>query len=163
LAFFYCDGNYAEKQDPRYIFGSLARQLLTPESQQFGHLKAIRKRGSPPVDVVLATLEAITSSYTQVYIVLDGLDECLKRDELLEMFSKLGTYKFNIFVTSRPEKDIEKAFEGKPRLGFDQESVQYDIQTHIGWMLENNKKLKNIKAELKETIKSRLAEKSAGM
>jgi hypothetical protein len=139
------------------------RQLLTPESQYFEHLKATRQRGSPPVDVLLATLKAIASSYTQVYIILDGLDECLNRDPLLETLSTLETDKLNVLVTSRTEKDIEESFEGKARVGFDQKSVQYDIQTHIGWMLENRKKLKNIKPELKETIRSRLAEKSAGM
>ena len=76
---------------------------------------------------------------------------------------RLETDKLNFFVTSRSEKDIEKAFEGKESLEVDQKCVQIDIATHIGWMLDNNKKLNCIKPDLKETIKKRLAEKSAGM
>jgi hypothetical protein len=162
LAFFYCDGNYPEKQDLRYILGSLVRQLLTPASPHFEQLQRLRERGSMPSDVFLATLETI-ASYNRIYIVLDGLDECANREPLLEILSTLETEKLNLFVTSRFEKDIEKAFEGKESLGVDQECVQIDIATHIGWMLDSDKKLKCIKLDLKETIKNQLAKKSDGM
>ena len=163
LAFFYCDGNNTEKQDLRYILGSLTRQLLTPGSPHFEQLESLRKRGSPPPDVLLATLERIASSYGQVYIVLDGLDECARREALLEALSTMEMEKLNFFVTSRCEKDIQLAFEGKESLEIDKEHVQIDIVTHIEWMLDNHKNLKRIVPSMKEEIKEKLAEKSAGM
>jgi hypothetical protein len=163
LAFFYCDGNNTEKQDLRYILGSLTRQLLTPGSPHFEQLESLRTRGLPPPDVLLATLERIASSYSIVYIVLDGLDECARREALLEALSTIETEKLNVLVTSRCEKDIELAFEGKESLEIDKECVQIDIVTHIGSMLDNHKNLKRIVPSMKEEIMEKLAEKSAGM
>jgi hypothetical protein len=163
LAFFYCDGNNTEKQDLRYILGSLTRQILTPGSPHFEQLETLRKRGPPPPDVLLATLERIASSYSQVYIVLDGLDECARREALLDALSAMETEKLNVFVTSRCERDIQLAFEGKESLEVDKECVQIDIVTHIGSMLDNHKNLKRIVPSMKEEIKEKLAEKSAGM
>jgi len=108
-------------------------------------------------------LERIASSYNHVYIVLDGLDECAKREEFLGVLSTLETEKLNFLVTSRCEKDIEGALKDKESLGIDQELVQIDIVRHIGWMLDNNKNLKLIKPGMKEEIKEKLVEKSAGM
>jgi hypothetical protein len=163
LAFFYCDGNNTEKQDLRYILGSLTRQMLTPGSPHFEQLQALPKRGSPPPDVLLATLERIASSYSHVYIVLDGLDECARREALLEALSTMETEKLNFLVTSRCERDIQLAFEGIESLEIEKEYVQNDIVTHIGWMLDNHKNLKRIVPSMKEEIMEKLAEKSAGM
>ena len=95
--------------------------------------------------------------------MLDGLDECASREALLEALSTIETEKLNVFVTSRCEKDIELAFEGKESLEVDKECVQIDIVTHIGSMLDNHKNLKRIAPPMKEEIMEKLAEKSAGM
>jgi ankyrin repeat domain-containing protein 50 len=163
LAFFYCDGNYSEKQDRRYILGSIARQLLPPASHLFEQLKALRNRGSLRPDILVATIERIASSYRHVYIVIDGLDECANRESLLDILSTLEIENVNLFVTSRCEKDIELAFEGKESLEVDQECIQIDIEAHIQWILDNNKKLQRIKPDFKAEIKQQLAKKSAGM
>ena len=82
---------------------------------------------------------------------------------MLEVLSNMETETLNFFVTSRCEKDIQLAFEGKESLEIDKECVQIDIVTHIEWMLDNHKNLKRIEQSMKEEIKEKLAEKSVGM
>lgn len=125
VAFFYCDANNSEKQEDRYILGSLVKQLLPTSflvegSTLMEHLENLYERngcgGSPPLDTLLFTLEWISSMYERVYVIIDGLDECDKRKSIVKQLSKLVTNVINLFVTSRPETDIEKAFEGRPNM-----------------------------------------------
>ena len=150
FAFFYCDGNYPEKQDSRYILGSLVRQLMPPislvsSSKDSAELKMIRAQyernsggGNPPLDTLFFTLEWISGMYERVYIVIDGLDECENRKTLVNSLEKLSPDTFNLFITSRPENDIEKAFASKRKMGMDDLYVQQDIAAHIKVVLDED-------------------------
>lgn len=166
IAFFYCDGNYPEKQDVQYILGSIARQLFIPSrgsSAHFKHLQTLRTRIPISLEVLLSTMEMISSSFNRVYIIVDGLDECANRKKLLHILSTLKTEKLNLFLTSRYEKDIEIAFRDKEKLAMDEKCIQTDIGKHIEWMLEQNPQLSHIKPQLKQDIKTKLMMKSNGM
>jgi len=168
LAYFYCDGNYLDKQKIRYILGSVLRQLIDchefdSRSSKLSHLLPLYERKSLPSEVLMSTLDHVSISFDRVYIIIDGLDECGDRDELLHVLSTHQSDTLNFLLTSRREKDIETAFAVKNRVGIDQEIVQRDIAAHIDWMLENNKNLMRIKPQLKQEIKEKLLAKSCGM
>lgn len=172
VAFFYCDANNSEKQEARYILGSLVKQLLPTPSLGEGstlmeHLESLYERngcgGSPPLDTLLFTLEWISSTYERVYVIIDGLDECDKRKSIVKHLSKLVTNVVNLFVTSRPETDIEKAFEGRPNMTMDDEQLQQDITAHVKWTLDNDEDFADIAIQLKDEIAQKLQQKNAGM
>jgi len=169
VVFFYCDGNHSEKQDPRHILGSLIRQLLPEPSLAAGsshidQLNALRDQHSGAlIDSLIFTLELISNQFSQVYVVVDGLDECEKRRILLNSFLKLNSRNMNIFVTSRPEKDIERMFRGKTAAEMDKLNIQRDIATHIERRLELDSWFEDINGELKDEIRQKLLAKSDGM
>jgi hypothetical protein len=81
-----------------------------------------RLRGTrPSVDEIFGTLLSVAGTYSMVFIILDALDECPSDDGDCDMFlfrvlhlqSECGA---NLFVTSRPDPDLEEQFEGSRRI-----------------------------------------------
>ena len=171
VAFFYCDGNYPEKQDARYIFGSLLRQFGTiaysTHKTDMKHLEALYQRtgrgGSLPLDVVLSMLMWMSRMFHRAYVVIDGLDECEIRKTLLSSLTRLAKDNLNILVTSRLEKDIEKSLVERPNMEMDNMHVQQDISAHIDWVLSTHENFEDIDDGLKNEIAQKLRERNNGM
>jgi hypothetical protein len=177
VAFFYWNGNHPERQDPRNLLGSFIRQLLPmrwlgSRNDQLENLKAkFRERhiygnnaSLPPPEVLISIITWISTFFESIYIVVDGLDECPKRTELVKWILKLSAEArtVNMAVTSRPEMDFERAFAERPCIGIDK-FVHGDISVYIDWRLEYDVKLKVIKEKTKQEIKDRLLTASNGM
>jgi hypothetical protein len=172
VAFFYCDGNSPEKQSLRTILGSFVKSLIPASGfSDLDKLKELKEKhkgssSTVSVDNLESIFEKVTSSIDEVYLVVDGLDECENREELLATLSSLPSYNqsssINLLVTSRPETDIDNAFSGKPRLQIDH-LVRSDISAYISWRLAHDEKLKRIKPDLKREIQEKLEAKGAGM
>jgi hypothetical protein len=147
LAYFYCDGKYVEMQDPRNILGSIVRQILLPlwltaGSSKLKHLLSLRNRhlyGQNAGRVAFATIDWISKSFSRLYVIVDGLDECVNIEGLLNLALKfpVEASTVNVLMTSRPEIDIERSFVGKPQLGIEK-FVQEDISRYIEWRLNND-------------------------
>jgi hypothetical protein len=170
LAYFYCDGNYPETQEARYVFGRLIRDLLTHRSVRecIERLRGLRESHSMDSETLLlrgllSMLQWISNSVDRMYIIIDGLDECKERKELLALLRQLSAPNLHVLVTSRPETDIRKAFEGKPCLEMLEDAVQHDIATHIEWMLTHDEDLEDLPHSLKREIRERLVAKSQAM
>lgn len=162
--------------------GSLVSQLLSTKSgraylasPQSDYLKSLRQRhleignvGSPPLDVLVAVLEWLSmATYQRVYVIIDGLDECQTRKELLIVLMKLANNKLNsrlnLLITSRPEEDIKSAFNGRPNAEMDPDGVRSDIQSYVTWILDHHHNFNDVSKDLKLEIKETLVEKSDGM
>ena len=165
VAYFYCDGNYPEKQNYRYIFGSIVRQILSRiyDTAIFAQLKTLPERSQNlQQDVLLSTLETIAlQSSDEWHIVIDGLDECADRTILLDMLLRLNDmHTLCVIVTSRHEDDIKRTFNELQSLEMDLASVQHDIAIYVDAKLE---KLRRMSDEFKEELKTTLLAKSDGM
>jgi len=112
---------------------------------------------------LLSMLEWISNSFDRMYIIIDGLDECKERKELLTLLRQISATNLHVLVTSRPETDIRKAFEGKPCLEMLEDAVQHDIAIHIEWMLTHDEDLEDLPHSLKQEIRERLVAKSQAM
>lgn len=66
-------------------------------------------REHPSLSCLRETLERVLQEYDHFYIVIDSLDECGDRLELLAWISSMASWKSNrlhLLLTSRPEADI---------------------------------------------------------
>jgi hypothetical protein len=108
-------------------------------------------------------LLSVSSLYTQVFVVIDGLDECQSREPLLELLADFKSSNVNLFVTSRPEIDIERKFVGCPYMEMERDAVIDDITTYIDFRLDEEHRFRRIRQQLKDEIKSKLLEKADGM
>jgi hypothetical protein len=97
-----------------------------------------------------------------VFLIIVGIDECDKRREILCELNHLANGTVNIFIASRPEKDIQEAFRGKPTVVMDKYFVQKDIATHLDWVLTNEFEFQ-LDEKLKEEIRSEMLNESEGM
>lgn len=115
------------------------------------------------LDSFIFSLESVSNVYDQVYVIVDGLDECEKRKPLLDSLLKLLGKTINVFMTSRPEVDIKKRFRGISTLEMDKEHMQRDIATYVEWKLEHDESFKYFPLDLKSEIAQKLISKSNGM
>lgn len=154
-------------QSPRYILGSLLRQLLhqsrlfLKEKQKTAIKNLYKTYGKlrpcvPDSTTFLLILQYISENFKDVYIIIDGLDECTPREDLLSSLSRITCPHLHVFISSRPEKDVGIAFEGKPQIRMDDESVKKDIALHIDRRLEHDDKLKWMATKFKDELRADL-------
>ena len=111
-----------------------------------------------------------------IFIVLDGIDECpdsfgtpSPRGKVLELvawLSELRCSHLSICVTSRPEADIEVAFQPlAPRTVclHTQEGQKEDIVNYIKGIINSDPKMRRWRKEDKELVIEKLSERADGM
>jgi hypothetical protein len=100
-----------------------------------------------------------------VYIIIDSLDECTERQEMLEWMKDIISRKIStlhMVVVSRPERDIEDAFrplDARCRIDLAKESER-DIMMYLEQQLSV---LQKWDEETRKIIQSTLAKHSEGM
>jgi hypothetical protein len=110
--------------------------------------------------------------FRQVYILLDALDECSQRVELMDAIGTLTRWKLHnshVLVTSRRERDLEISVNGlgiwKNSICLESEVVDEDIRRYVRQRLAEDKSLskwgKNI--DLQKEIEAALMQGSQGM
>ena len=123
----------------------------------------------PPSSMeLLKVLEEIAFGFSEIYIILDALDECAEKEGSLDLIIEITKWergKPHILVTSRREKDIEDMLEPLCDASFNLETepIDADIQLHICKELDRHRKLQRLPARLKEEIKEKLTNKAHGM
>jgi hypothetical protein len=68
----------------------------------------------PSLDALMNVLQQILQEFPQSYLILDALDECADRAELMRILEQMAGWqleKMRILVTSRKERDIESSLE----------------------------------------------------
>ncbi|KAK6536600.1 hypothetical protein TWF281_000827 [Arthrobotrys megalospora] len=127
IAYIYCNFKEQNEQKIDHLLASLLKQLAQsqpslPESVRklFNEHKA--RRTKPPTDEIVRTLHLVISVYSNIFFVIDALDECREADNcrhvfistLLQLHAKFKTV--SILTTSRPIMSIEAEFKENPRI-----------------------------------------------
>lgn len=172
LAWFYCDGNInmSMKTEPRYIFGSIIRQLCQRllDIGRNGIIEFLENfkmhyRNATDSELAKGFIHAIPqlSFKSEVYIVIDGIDECPDRPNLCKTILQIASDKVRVLAISRNERDISIAFQYQMHIPFTEEQSRQDIAIHIDSWLKEDRNLKN-KEILKKEIRDKLLSKSDG-
>lgn len=173
VVYFYFDFNDVGKQRVDKMIGSILFQLAqqTSDGQQaLRHLYERHENGQrqPPQDTVQELLCKTLGTIGSTYIVLDALDECTERDDLLDFLKSLVQLKLaglRILATSRREWDIEEPLRSVSDYNINIQSaiVDEDIRTYIEARLVTDPKLKKWPANVHIEILEQLMEKADGM
>ena len=175
VLYFYFDFNDAEKQRHEKMIRSLICQVFRYcGNSLLENLYSSCSNGSrqPSEEALLDTLRQMMTFLEDIYIILDALDECEERDELLtdlEHMLSWGDANLHVLVTSRREQDIEEALKplGDPRdiICIQSNLVNADIRTYVHDRLKTDQKLKRwqTKSEVQLEIENTLMEKAHGM
>lgn len=175
-AYFFFDFNAVEKQDPGKMLRSLIWQLAQQSDQilaRLDHLYSSCESGKrqPSIDELQEVLRLMIQELLQAFVVLDALDECAQRTELMEILQTIAGWRLqnlHLLVTSRREPDIESTLEefvdDQSRICLQSALVDKDIQLYVQHRLATDKTLQKWrKDDIRQEIETVLSDKANGM
>jgi hypothetical protein len=116
VAYFYFDFTDADKQKPELMVRSLVSQLSEqcikmPLALEALYSSSDKGNRRPSLEALMNVLQQMLQEFPQSYLILDALDECGDRPELMRILEQMAGWQLEemrVLVTSRKERDIEK-------------------------------------------------------
>ena len=171
--FYYFDFRDSKKQE---VAGLLRSVLVQLASRDLKTLKEVEKlynqndcgKQQPDKRSLLSILLSVLRSSLRTYLIIDALDECSQRREMLRILSDIYrqcSEEVNVLVTSRKERDIELVLDGlaSNRIGIQRTVVDADIRIHLKTCLVEDEKLKRWPLAVKEEMEDALVRGAHGM
>lgn len=175
VIYFYCRYDDPLKRNFNDIVRCLIAQLLAlnPTCSQYLYDEIfgdVNRRPDSKKDLCTGMLETIALHHEQLFLGIDGLDECQepeRRQTLLMIRDLLKASKvkrnIRVFLTSRKEKDIGNLLRSPSRLDIRPYHLEKDIKDYVRVrMLVLSKKFP-IPLERQRTIGGNIARRSHGL
>jgi hypothetical protein len=173
VSYFYFDLCDQNEEVPQLLVRSIISQLSEQCKKVPSSLEAafsLQESGRYRTPSFLQLLrQIIIEEFSQAYIILDGLDECASRDELIDILNCIVSWQcenLHILITSRDNTGIESSLECLPEkqrtIRLEGAFVDEDIQIYIRQRLSTDKNLckwQNFRQEIEE----KLIERGHGM
>ncbi len=178
VLYFFFDFNDVEKRRHENMVRSMASQLLmhqgSSDSRELQSLYSSCLFGErqPTCDALLVTLRQMMSAFKEIFIIVDALDECTERPELLAVIEEIFEWNetnMHILTSSRRERAIEASMElmtaEEERINLLSTLVNPDIRTYIRHRLQSDQKLKRWRKDpsIQLEVESVLMSKADGM
>jgi ankyrin repeat domain-containing protein 50 len=175
FAYFFFDGRDGQKESQ--TVGSLIRSLIAQFAASYGGIPATLAklyqschdgRSQPSVQSLQSILFTILESFDDVYIILDALDECAKRNDVLKWIEEMTSWrkgKLHLLVTGRPEEDIAKRLRllNSVNVYIKQDLITRDVKKYIDCILDDDVAFDRWSNKIKANIKNKLLESAGGM
>ena len=122
----------------------------------------------PTLDDLQNTLQRILAGFSSTFIILDALDECIERENLLNWIETTipeqdVNLRLHLIVTSRPEHEIEDKLKSYDYLDLVKESKNHDLVAYLDYQLWNDSNLRKWDSNTQDQIKFRLMKQADGM
>ena len=126
----------------------------------------------PSLHALLEVTPQVMHQFAHVYIVLDALDECTQRLELMDMLATVAEWQLDnvhLLMTSRRERDIESSLESyvdeEHTICLQRDVVDKDIQRYVQQRLSDDKTLTkwNKDSVVRQEIEAALMHGARGM
>ena len=144
-AYFFFDGTKAQSESLNYE--SLTRSIITQLSDRCGanipnvlvdlYNKCDEGHRQPLESQLEEVLSHILEIFDSTYIVIDSLDECVEKADLLrwiQSVSKGASGKLHLMLASRPEADIEQglaSLDNLRKVSVGDQSTMDDINAYL--------------------------------
>ena len=173
LAYFYFDFQDRSKQQVSDLVRSLITQLADncykiPSVVETLYKECSDGNEQPSFVSLLQALRELASMFTDVYIVIDALDECTERTELGRLLQ--GIYDWNnaglhVLAMSRKEHDLDIYLSTVVTVQYPLRSdfVDGDIRAFVEYQLENDIQLKSKPNDIRSEILSTITKGANGM
>ena len=172
VAYLYFSYKDTEKQTLLNLIASLLQQLVTQKPLLLQEVRDLYQQHvthhtRPSAGECSQLLQTVIWSFTQVYIVVDALDECPERGEVRNIFlTQLFSLQpiANLLLVSRTIPSLESTLERAVRIKL--EPHEEDIRNYLLQRLKETPSMKrhfDDEPSLPETIISRLTQKIKGM
>lgn len=171
VAYLYCSYNSREPQTTSSLLAAILKQLAQENSSNAKPVYNLydaheQRKARPPDQKVFDALQAVISSYDNVYIVLDALDECsdadTDRSRLLNFcFALQQQPGLHLMATSRHIPDIVNRFTHASRLEIRADPL--DVKRYVEGQIGRLPKCIQRDRDLQGRIATKLAEVADGM
>lgn len=159
-----------------YWKGSPPTELAGIATRHFSHTRyhdksgAIYKEGvsQPSTSELVSILRGITEELDEVFLVLDGLDECVDQEDLLGMVDEVLRWNvegLHIFLTGRFDQNLGTTVEAMnvPTVQVNEQAVKRDIELFVEEQLTTHPRLRKWSPKLRDQIRGSLITGSQGM
>ena len=174
LAYFYCDASDSESQKPEVVLGTLLSQICSklasiPSGIDAAFENATDSSGrqrQATVDELQSMMLLALNLCGNVVIVVDGVDEAIRREELCELLASLSPGQDSgaqLFVTSRPEPDIRRVFGRMQSISAQCEAADSDIDEYIAARIAGDLRLRKMSHDLQQHVHHSLRQGAQGM
>ena len=177
VVYFYFDFNDVQKQNAELMLCSLVLQLARQVDDSYSRVNTFYSSHGggttqPSLSTLLEMMRRIMEQSPPVYIMLDALDECSHRDDLMRIIETVagwGLQNMHLIVTSRCERDIESSLvdlvDPHNIICLQSEVVDKDIQQYVRQRLSDDKGLNKWGRDvaLRQEIENALLKGSKGM
>ncbi|KAF2006879.1 hypothetical protein P154DRAFT_420933, partial [Amniculicola lignicola CBS 123094] len=126
----------------------------------------------PSLNALLNVLQELINDFPSTYFVIDALDECKNRGELMRIIKTISTWQsqgLHMLFTSRREGDIkltlESILDSQNILCIQTDAVDHDIQLYVRQQLKDDESLRKWQTNdaIRKRIETSLREKAHGM
>lgn len=176
-AYFYFDFNDTQKQDPELMLRSLLYQLVQrsvviPKGVNALFSSCEDGKRQPSLHALLQVTREAAQEFTHIYVVLDALDECTQRSELMDMLKTVAEWQLDnlhLLMTSRKERNIETFLESyvgeEDAICLQRDVVDQDIQRYVQQRLHIDRGLAkwNKDAAIRQEIENAMMRGAYGM
>ena len=170
LVYFFFDFAARDKRIVSIFLRSLLSQILVQKRDILEpiHSLYVQHHGGfqqPSNRSLLSTLHLVLRDTERTYFVIDGIDECGERADLIETIEEIvdwGLASVHILAASRGEKDIEESFArmGSERLRLEGKEINEDIRQYVHRRMLKERWLKKWPVEIQTEITSAITEKA---
>jgi ankyrin repeat domain-containing protein 50 len=171
ISYFYFTFSDESKRDELAMLRTLLLQLacqLPGSHTILDRLYASYSSGSAPASVLVDYLRELIQRFTQVYILIDAVDESPRydqRDRVLETISTLRDMPaVHLLVTARDESDIREALnpERDEEVAMKNAYIDRDISEYVSRLLKTDPKLRKWE-KYHDRIQTTLAKRAQGV
>lgn len=167
VVYFYFDFRNSEQQHTGVmlcsLLGQVANQLTVVPEEICGLWEKYKGKKARPSPRILTLV--VREYFNKVYIILDALDECSERQELLPILHQLMDRKcVSLFLTSRSEHDIRKSFSELSiySTAIESADVTFDVELFVNRQIEAIEALRDLGVDLQKETIQRLVERGQG-
>lgn len=173
LAYYYFDFNEMKKQTCKGLTRSLVAQLYSqcldiPETIEALFMQCGEGQREPTSKGLAQTLKRLTKEFTEVYFIMDALDECIEIPAVISLIDEIcGWHNRNlhILVTSRKETVIERGLRLliTHEIPIPEIYVDGDIKLLVRECLRSDSELSQWSEDIKAEVERALSDGSKGM
>ncbi|SPJ83699.1 related to ankyrin repeat [Fusarium torulosum] len=173
LSFFF-DFNDPGKQRLENLLRSLAAQLYrsgNKATRSLDDLFASHNTGEkqPDTSALSACVNTMIGTIGKAYIIIDALDECTERSELIQWLETLRSNKAQLIITGRPEvefeREIPQLINGRNCILLGTQAVNADIRSYVKATIEQRREFvdKSLSSDILEMIYDKVGNGADGM
>lgn len=178
VAFFYCDYKNPESQKTVHVLGCLASQIARQNESSFEALKQYylrlkprdRLSKEPEALELVDVIQTMSSSFQDVRVVVDGLDECGDNagsiTEILSTLNNTDRGSISLALFSRNETDIERAMTRRDHAHIEIAAKSKDLDHYVRSEIEHRINTGDIylgSNQIKDEIIHQLVTRADGM